>query len=219
MNQFILLSRYLGQRHTIVFFDQPLYTKAKEIVWASEEYGNVVVLLGRLHITFNFLRAIGQQTESAGLDDVWVQSGIFGQNAAKSMMDGEHYYRAIQGHILAYEALSRMKFEAFSDWQQNPELHQELVVHRSAVSALFKKHGTSTRDECLLNAVTKRNKHIDHREYVEKAEEFHTMLKQNPDNAFWLQYLEMVEILLSFVRANRSGDWLLHFDSLAAMLP
>ena len=29
----------------------------------------------------------------------------------------------------------------------------------------------------------------------------------------------MVEILFSFVRANRDGDWLLHHDSFAAMLP
>ena len=87
--------------------------------------------------------------ESAGLDDVWVESEIFGPNAAKSMMDGKHYYRAIQGHIWAYEALSRIKVEALLDWlqRQNPELHQELVVLRSAVSALFKKFGTRTRDE------------------------------------------------------------------------
>ena len=221
INRFIQLSRYLGQRHAIVFFDQPLYAKAKEIVWASEEYSNVVVLLGGLHITFNFLRAIGQQMENAGLDDVWVESEIFGQNAVKSIMDGKHYYRAIQGHIWAYEALSRIKFEAFLDWlqQQTPELHQELVVHRSAVSALFQKHGARTRDECLLNAVTACNELLDRTEYVEKAEEFHTMLKQNSNNAFWLQYLEMVEILFSFVRANRDGDWLLHLDSFAAMLP
>ena len=31
INRFVQLSRYLGQRHTIVFFDQPLYAKAKEI--------------------------------------------------------------------------------------------------------------------------------------------------------------------------------------------
>ena len=221
INRFVQLSRYLGQRHTIVFFDQPLYAKAKEIVWASEEYSEVVVLLGGLHIAFNFLRAIGQQMESAGLDDVWVESEIFGPNAAKSMMDGKHYYRAIQGHIWGYEALSRIKFEAFLDWlqRQNPELHQELVVLRSAVSALFKKYGTRTRDECLLNAVTECNELLDRTEYVQKADEFHAMLKQNPNNAFWLQYLEMVEILLSFVRANRDGDWLLHLDSFAEMLP
>ncbi|XP_014670830.1 PREDICTED: uncharacterized protein LOC106811642 [Priapulus caudatus] len=160
--------------------------------------------------------------ESAGLDDVWVESAIFGQNAAKSMMDGKHYYRAIQGHIWAYEALSRIKFEAFLDWiqQQNPELHQELVVHPSAVSALFKKNGTRTREpECLLNAVAEFNELLDRTEYVEKTDEFNTMLKQNPNNAFWLKYLEMVEILFAFVRANRDGDWLLHLDSFAAMLP
>lgn len=84
-------------------------------MWATEEYDQVIILLGRLHITFNFLRAIGQHMENAGLEDVWVESELFGQNAVKSIMDGKHYYRAIQGHIWAYEALSHFKFEAYLD--------------------------------------------------------------------------------------------------------
>ena len=45
------------------------------------------------------------------------------------------------------------------------------------------------------------------------------MLKKNPNHAFWLQYLQLVEILLSFIRANRDGDWLLHLTLFEAMLP
>ena len=70
-----------------------------------------------------------------------------------------------------------------------------------------------------MNAVTAFNETLDRPEYGEKADKFHSMLKQNPNNALWLQYLEMVEILFSFIRASRDGDWLLHLDSFAAMLP
>lgn len=37
--------------------------------------------------------------------------------------------------------------------------------------------------------------------------------------AFWNEFIEMVLILLRFVRAERDGIWELHIDSLSEMLP
>lgn len=177
---------YFNVKFVLVFFDQPLYAKAKEIMWAAEEYGQVIILLGGLHITFNFLRAIGQHMENAGLEDVWVEADLFGQNAVKSMMEGKHYYRAIQGHIWAYEALCHIKFEAYLDWllQQNPELHHEVTIHRSAVSESFRQHGARSRDESIVNTVTAFSELLDRPQYVEKADEFHDELKKDPNHAF-----------------------------------
>lgn len=36
---------------------------------------------------------------------------------------------------------------------------------------------------------------------------------------FWLNYMDAVEVMLSFIRADRSGDWKLHLATTAAMLP
>ena len=35
----------------------------------------------------------------------------------------------------------------------------------------------------------------------------------------WLQYKKMVEIALSFLKAERTGDWQLHLDMCRQMLP
>ena len=35
----------------------------------------------------------------------------------------------------------------------------------------------------------------------------------------WLQYLEMVEILFSFIKSDRTGNWQLHLKMGQAMLP
>ena len=37
--------------------------------------------MGGLHILFNFVKAIDQHIENAGLDDVWVEFGAFAQNS------------------------------------------------------------------------------------------------------------------------------------------
>ena len=35
----------------------------------------------------------------------------------------------------------------------------------------------------------------------------------------WLMYLEMVDILCAFIKGERTGDWNLHLQSMANMLP
>jgi len=41
----------------------------------------------------------------------------------------------------------------------------------------------------------------------------------NPNFRIWLTYMDMVEILLDFIRAERDGNWTLHLDAFAVMLP
>ena len=86
--------------------DQPLYSRAKELVWANQErYQDVVLVMGHLHILFNFLRAIGQHMENTGWVDIWVESGAFAEDSTDAMMEGKAYYRAVRGHTLTYQAL------------------------------------------------------------------------------------------------------------------
>ena len=70
-------------------------------------------MIGALHIFFNYMKAIGQHMENAGLDDVWVESGASAQNSTSAMMEGKIYYRAVWGNMMAYEALCRIKWKLF----------------------------------------------------------------------------------------------------------
>ena len=78
MNEFVPISNHIGQTHTVITADQPLYAKGMELIWANKvKYGNVIFRLGGLHVCFNFLKAIGQHAESAGLEDLWIESGLY----------------------------------------------------------------------------------------------------------------------------------------------
>ena len=37
--------------------------------------------------------------------------------------------------------------------------------------------------------------------------------------AFWMAYLEMIDILLGLLRADREGDWPLHLSCIQSMIP
>ena len=81
--------------------DTPVTTAGMMLIWAApERFDNVIVMLGDLHILFNFLKAIGQHVECAGLDDIWVDVGLFAQNSTPEMMDGKAYYRGVDTHWL-----------------------------------------------------------------------------------------------------------------------
>ena len=42
---------------------------------------------------------------------------------------------------------------------------------------------------------------------------------KKPTFALWLSYIEMVQVLLLFLRATRENDWSLHLASVRSMLP
>ena len=46
--------------------------------------------------------------ENTGLADVWVEAGAFAEGSADAMMESKAYYRAVQRHMLTYEALQQI---------------------------------------------------------------------------------------------------------------
>jgi len=62
---------------------------------------------------------------------------------------------------------------------------------------------------------------IDHLNGVEFRDSMATFIdsQKNVNFRFWCSYLQMVQILLLFVRAQREGNWGLHLSSFTAMLP
>ena len=112
LNKFQEMMNHLAQKHVVTVGDQPLYSRTKELQWSNpDKYDNVVVMMGGLHILFHFMKAIDQHMENAGLDDVWVESGAFAQNSTSAMVEGKAYYRPVRGHVMAYEALCRIKWK------------------------------------------------------------------------------------------------------------
>ena len=48
--------------------------------------------------------------ECSGLEDIWVEAGIFGVNTVTIVFDGKAYYRAMRKRLLTYEALWRLPY-------------------------------------------------------------------------------------------------------------
>ena len=44
-------------------------------------------------------------------------------------------------------------------------------------------------------------------------------LAKDPTASLWIQYLDMIQILRKFIRAERLGNWYLHLEAVSEMLP
>ena len=208
------VSEKLGQTYTVVTFDQALYCRAKELVWLkSGEFDSVIVRLGGFHSAMNFMKAIGQHMESSGLKDVWIESGVYSENTASHIMNGHAYNKAIRAHKLTLEALWRILSPMFQEWalKNGKELDKNIT---EGVEDVVNK--VSQKDESVVDSFSR---------LVEASTELLDLLREFDEAEtaatlrYWRQYMEMVSIVLGFIRAEQEGNLTLHLELFVKMLP
>ena len=148
---------------------------------------------------------LGQHMTDSGLVQVRVESGLLGVNSAEYAMDGKSYAKGIRAHKLTVQAL----------WQ---------ILHPMLVSYL----DTEDPDLSELLRAVMNPEHYDYDALVSvlASSGFQNSLAAFVDSRqashhiqFWWKYIEMVNILLRFTRAQRDGLWELHLSAFRDMLP
>ncbi|GBN03418.1 hypothetical protein AVEN_114384-1 [Araneus ventricosus] len=74
----------------IVFvINQTLHFKTQQIRWSSKGYEERIILkLGEFHTLMSFLAIIGKCFRDAGLEDMFIESGLVAQNSLNGVMNG-----------------------------------------------------------------------------------------------------------------------------------
>ena len=75
------------------------------------------------HTICTFLAVIGKHFQDAGLRDVCVESGVIADGSAAGVLECRSYNRAIQLHKIMFEALNRLAWNGFQQW--NEEHHKD----------------------------------------------------------------------------------------------
>ena len=111
-----------GEEHpTVITFDMALYEKAVQLVDARDDLkGTVLPRLGELHAVMAALRALGSSVENSGIDDAWIESGVYGSATARQILKCAHYKRTLRAHIYTYTALNELLLEKF--FEDKPHL-------------------------------------------------------------------------------------------------
>ena len=116
------MSRKLEQDDCVITYDLAIYMKAKQIQWKlPEEFSDTVIRMGGFHIALNYLSLLVKKFSNSGLEDILIESGVYGAGATSTLMLGKSYNRGMRAHKLTMEALSRLLMKAFIKWLQQRE--------------------------------------------------------------------------------------------------
>lgn len=196
----------------IITFDQPLYWKAYLIIQNEPESSslkNIILLLGGFHTQMSFLGTIGKLCEGSGLEEAL--ETVYATNTVPHLLSGKAYSRAVRGYLMIDLALNRL----FTD-----ELVPQTMTKLEWVQLLSKAE--TLFDDLMAERITiaelESNKTLELIEN-ERREFKKTISGRSRTAKFWLQFMEMVDVLKSKIRAERTGDWKLEMGTLRKMLP
>ena len=209
----------LHQKHSVITFDLAIYMKAKEIQWRRpEEFKNTVIRMGGFHIALNFLSVIGKIFQDSGIEDLLIESGVYGCHTASMLLKGKSYNRGVRAHKLVLEALLRLQWQAFGAWMEAEDVELPTVYQRQCLSLI---NCCQRESNDVASLKTSFGLLCDKLPQLQQIfARFCTEASQQSKLFhFWNMYIDIVLLLLRFIRAEREGSWKLHLKAVAEMVP
>ncbi|MES9881882.1 MAG: hypothetical protein ABW185_13470, partial [Sedimenticola sp.] len=184
--------------------DEALYCKLMTLKWLNESYQEFLIpRLGGFHTTMNFMKSIGQHMQSTGLMEVWVDSNLLGQKTAENVMAGKGYEKSVRAHKITAQALWEIVLPQFLEYLQ---------IEGTDLKHDIEEAEKSPNDDCLTNILSTKR-------FRNALSEFGESHATDSNFMLWWEYLNMVRVLLMFIRAQRDGLWDLHLTAFSNMLP
>ena len=180
----------------MVAADMALYSKLLEMKLVLKKE-NWIIRIGDLHAVIAMLRCLGVYIEGSGLDQVLSESCVYGPATMRQILSGSHVNRGVEAHTILASALLALKWTGEGQQVGLPDAEILLKIARDSDEKVFQD---------LLKTVG------------DRLEDLRTD-KSSPMNQFYSTYLNMVLLLLNYIRAVRLGDWLLHLKTLQEFFP
>lgn len=205
----------------VLTFDQPLWWKARCIIHNEPEESvikSVVLKLGGFHLQMSFLGAIGQAMSGSGLQELL--ETIYAKNSVVHILDGHAFARAIRGHFLVDATLNvlllKSMFNIDGVHDANGDATEPMQIEDAdlqEIAILYENlmEGSVTAETASATAVLDR--------ISERLQELKNSLSHQRTALLWLQYMDMIDLLKRFIKAERTGNWCLHLKTIQEMLP
>ncbi|CAG2196688.1 unnamed protein product [Mytilus edulis] len=202
----------------ILTFDQPLYWKALSIV-ENENPGStlksMVLRLGPFHTEMSFLGSIGNLMSNTGLKEMLEL--IYAPNAVTHILSGKAVARAFRGHMLVDTALYCLLIADIFNIDVSKLLEEpNSTLETTEMKEIDKLYSQLSSGELSASEAGESDVLKNLEATVRRKTE---ILKQSRTAKLWLQYSEMVQVLRQFIKAERTGNWPLHLQSIQEMLP
>ena len=186
-----ILAKKYNIQTVFVTFDQPLYIKCSDIVLNSDDLTRVVPRLGGFHLVMSYMGAMCTVMSCSGLQTMWEK--VYAPKSVKHMLTGSAYSRALRAHILTVAAI-------VSHLLDTPNCLSGINI--SKVQSVYE---SLLNGECVVSDILQERSLTQLTQVLEDLKADYSSAKRT--RKLWINYLEMVHLLLLFIRA---GDWDLH---------
>ena len=158
-----------------------------------------------------FIAVIGKRFSFAGLKDLFIESNVLGPSTVDSVQNGKQYNRTMRVFKIVYEALQRLKVDAFEHWLSAKGKFQILSSFKASPELRdLIKECTSQNYQSTLTVFNSIHELFD--EFNNEIDEG----KLGPMAVFWNSFVKMTQLLLDYIKSMRIADWDLY---LACMDP
>jgi hypothetical protein len=115
------------------------------------------------------------------LQDLFIESGVVSEGSIKGVLSGKHYNRSVFCHKIVYEAMQRLRFEAFLENLTDGEKEDRIMELVSDMSDAFPDKTFHSLVECPV--------------FEEIANEYERFIidasSKSRTFAFWTMYIKM----------------------------
>ncbi|KAG1655497.1 hypothetical protein GQR58_024494 [Nymphon striatum] len=152
---------------------------------------------------------------NAGLKDLCIESGVIAAGSVAGVIEGRKYNIAVRFHKLLYQALLRLAWKEFLAVldQQSDYNKRQIEEMNEKIMELCEHLNQNTFTDILHDRLFET--------VAQQFGDFLNNLRQGNGTlaAFWMSYIDMVELMLKLLRASREGNWKLHLTSIHEMIP
>ena len=85
---------------TVITLDLDLHERTVKIRANPGHTNCWVMRMGELQIVFALLKSLGRYIEGSGLDDVWIEKGLYGPAVIRQIFGGKHLKRGVEAHLV-----------------------------------------------------------------------------------------------------------------------
>ena len=157
MNVITNAIKHLNPKQVPVFScDQPLFAISKYLQWkypATHGEGNIVVMMGGLHIEMNFIKLLGDWLTGSGWTTALVQADITTSGRANGILKCQHMTRSRYAHQVTAAALStlcQMAYEIYTESNSDILSFSEWCEHESREHPQFKYWYTTLELQLIM---------------------------------------------------------------------
>ena len=77
-------------------------------------FESMVIRMDGFHIAMNYIVVLGKKYQSSGIDDLLIESGMYGSLTTSIMLKGKSYNRGVRAYNIILEAGFRLQWRAMA---------------------------------------------------------------------------------------------------------